>query len=189
MNKSQMRSSRQSLFDDGQFIAEWLNDSGGWGYGTDSQQRAAALVLQLATLREKALKRIRMGEEERTAINEVLQHYPWVLRFARVSRDGVPLFYELAAQGPMEMIIQLARRGLLDRLRRCGHCSAWFFARTAWGTSCSTPCRQKKHRAKPEIKEKNKVYQRKYYKDILSPVTAKHLKRSKNRNANKRRTA
>ena len=89
-------STKQSLADSGDFVAGWLNDpESDWGYGPDSQQQAADLVLALITLREKVLKGVKVaqGEQDISAINDMLARYPYVLRLGKVSRDGGFDFY------------------------------------------------------------------------------------------------
>jgi hypothetical protein len=182
-----MRSLRKSLREEGKFLAAWLGDpESDWGYGPSSQQQAADLVLGLVTLREKVSAGIKraQAEQEIAAINDMLERYPYVLRLGKVSRNGFHFYEDIRPGGLIDIIFRLARAGVLDRLRRCAQCGKWCFTR---GTSCSTPCRQKRYRDKPETKEKTRLTARTYYRDILSPVTAKHLKwRKGKRNAKKR---
>lgn len=53
----------------------------------------------------------------------------------------------MAAHG----ILELARCGLLDRIRTC-ECGQWYFARKKDGVACSGTCRQRIHDRKPEVK-------------------------------------
>ena len=175
------RSRTKSLADSGDFVAGWLSDpESDWGYGRESQQQAADLVLALVTLREKVLKGIKADqtEQEIAVINDMLARYPYVLRLGKVSRGGAFEFYErISPGGLIDIIFRLARAGVLDRLRQCAHCGKWFFARNPRGIFHDTKCRQAAHHSSAEYREKNREYQRTYYRDVLSPVTAKHLKR------------
>ena len=70
----------------------------------------------------------------------------------------------------MFRLIELARAGRLDRLRKCETCDLWFFSGTPWGKCCKGgKCRKVKHRSKPESKKKNKIRGREYYRSTLSP--------------------
>ena len=66
------------------------------------------------------------------------------------------------------IIITLAKFSMLDRIRTCAHCDIWFFGT---GTYCSPKCKQAAYRGTPEFKAHANAYQKKYYKDVLSPVT------------------
>src|SRR5678810_547597 len=83
------RSKKRELAEAGAFLAAWLGDpESNWGYGPDSQQQAAALVLELVALREKVIKgtSVAQAEQEIAVINEMLARYPYVLQLGRVSR-------------------------------------------------------------------------------------------------------
>jgi len=60
-------------------------------------------------------------------------------------------------------IIELARRGLLDRLRQCD-CGKWYFARFAHQRSCSSTCRRRVYEKTEKFKTKRRKYMRKYYR-------------------------
>lgn len=191
MKKKQSRSLGSEIANDGEFLAGWLNSDDGWGYSSESQQHTKELVLQLASLRDSTAKRMKLGDGEKDSINAALARYPSVLRLVKISRTGVPVFMDWQA-APEEgqtwaaMVINLARAGHLDRLRRCVNCRAWLFAkRNTRAVYCSTPCRQKIWRANPENKEKNREYQRDHYERLKQRL--ERLKEK--RNAKKRRTA
>lgn len=60
-------------------------------------------------------------------------------------------------------VMALASQGLLLRMRRCQHCTKWFYARFAHARSCSSKCRVAFAQAKPEWKEKYNAWRRKNY--------------------------
>jgi hypothetical protein len=60
-------------------------------------------------------------------------------------------------------IIELAKRGLLDRLHQCD-CGKWYFARFAHQRSCSVACRRRVYEKTEKFKSKRRKYMRKYYR-------------------------
>ncbi len=204
MNKDKDRSLGSD--DDGPLLAGFLNASdGSWGYPAEPHRRVRELVLQLATLREKADQQILPSDEETDAINASLKNYPWVLRViyrtmiraGKISRLPKPVFTDWqaapdAAQSFAVMAINLARSGRLERLRRCAYCRAWFFAKDPRGTYCpgiairgkrgQSKCKQKMHRSKPGYAEKNRQYQKKHTQTLKEMAgLAKEKKRGKKR--------
>lgn len=177
------RSLEKTLADSGDFLAGWLGDPGSdWGYGPDSQQQAADLVLALIALREKVLKGVKVAQavQEIAAINDMLARYTYVLRLGKVSSSGEFHFYErISPGGLIEIIFRLARAGRLDRVRKCVRCGKWFFARNTKKLHHSTDCQQKKYRSTPKFKKHAREYQQTYYHDVLSPRTAKQSWRRK----------
>lgn len=73
-------------------------------------------------------------------------------------------------------IIDLAREGLLSRIRRCP-CRGWFFAKFSHQRFCCTRCQQAYFRSSPEYREKRKKYMkdlRALHKKTYFPSHKKH---------------
>ena len=51
----------------------------------------------------------------------------------------------MTAPEALELILKLTQTGDLSRLRRCGQCQKWLFARFRHQTFCSTQCQQKNY--------------------------------------------
>lgn len=189
MKSYNSRSLKQNAAHEGEFLAAWLS-SDGWGYSKKAQRSIASLLEQLLSLKDKQKRKEQ--EAALVPINAILADYPWVLR-ALGSRHGRPAFADWPTAPPedfhwaMRTVVWLARIGLLDRVRRCETCRIWFYAQVPKARFHSDECRQAHHRSTPEYQEKNREYMRTYYRDILSPKTAKHLKgRGGKRNAKKK---
>jgi hypothetical protein len=60
-------------------------------------------------------------------------------------------------------LIELAKRGLLDRIHQCD-CGKWYFARFAHQRSCSATCRRRVYEKTEKFKAQRRKYMRKYYK-------------------------
>jgi hypothetical protein len=140
------------------------------------------------------------SDPQMVAVNEILAGYKWVtklthagagfLYFTRktaapiqqhVSHEEFQRYNESGvwqAHTFSDLIVSLSEDSLLDRVRPCGYCGQWFFGT---GIYHSQKCKQAAYRSKPEVKKRANEYQKKYYKDVLSPVTgfvAKGRKRS-----------
>lgn len=63
----------------------------------------------------------------------------------------------------LRMILDLAQAGLLKRLRRCGHCRNWLYAKFRHQEFCSTKCQQKHYGGSEEWKAHRRAYMRDYY--------------------------
>src|SRR5580704_2759260 len=103
------------------------------------------------------------------------------IRHLLVARCASP-FWEIAAwkasgkmpigeTGCIQIILELAGQGLLDRLRECdaphrlcadGRCGAWFVAANNKKTVCGDNCRARKGQHTDEFREKHRKYMRKY---------------------------
>jgi hypothetical protein len=61
-------------------------------------------------------------------------------------------------------LLQLASRGLLDRIRRCAWsgCQRWFFARFSHKECCSGVHQQKRVRSTEEEKKKRREYMQRF---------------------------
>jgi hypothetical protein len=144
-------------------------------------------------------------ERKKEDFNAPLRAQTWHIELdGFIERNGkaVPSFIELPSEGSeagkMFRLIQLARAGLIDRLKKCAWCGIWFFARKSWAECHSKACYKAKTRSTEEFRERNRVdqvkyyrqklspYQR-YYKKGLSPSEVRHLLRSKEKNNAKKR--
>jgi hypothetical protein len=60
-------------------------------------------------------------------------------------------------------VLRLSANGILDRVRRCGYCRRWFFARFRHQQFCQEKCQQKFYRSSKEWKAHRRDWARKYY--------------------------
>jgi len=137
-----------------------------------------------------AVKRINAREARQARqmepINKILQRYTWIVQLVAWGREG-PFFADFAwpsnSQGHSVTwtVAKLARMNVLDRMRKCayGKCSKWFYATKPKKIYCSTKCQQEYNRSTPKSKQRSRKYHKKYYRDVLSPVTAKQTWRRK----------
>jgi hypothetical protein len=116
------------------------------------------------------------SEEKLRQFNSLLEPHTWQIRlvgFNEKNGRAVPVFVELPTLGTeanlMFRLVQLARAGRLHLLRRCAWCGIWFFARKRWAECHDKACSRARIRSMPEFKEKNREFQRKYYRNTLSP--------------------
>ncbi len=68
----------------------------------------------------------------------------------------------------LETIVNLARSGYLDRLRRCVHCHKWLYAKFRHQNFCSMKCQQKHYTQSEEWKAHRREYMRRYYQQVFS---------------------
>jgi hypothetical protein len=59
-------------------------------------------------------------------------------------------------------ILELAKQGQIERLRRCDECTKWHFAKFKHQRFCSTECQQKHYKKSPEWKAHRLAYMRRY---------------------------
>jgi hypothetical protein len=145
----------------------------------DEREFLMELVSLLAALMKKAANGVGAKKEEVDRVNELLARYPYVVELVAVGKDAL-IFADFPVHSQRgsrfsRMVITLARQKLLDRFRRCAQCGKWLFASRPKKRFCSAECQQAKWRSTAEFKEHNREYQRTYYRDVLSPNTAKHL--------------
>ena len=71
----------------------------------------------------------------------------------------------LRMTGPeaLELLLKLTQTGDLTRLRRCGQCYKWLFARFRHQTFCSTQCQQKNYTQSDAWKAHRRAYMHRYY--------------------------
>jgi hypothetical protein len=92
---------------------------------------------------------------------------PWIVMWevlpntSRKSRlrDGL---FRLNDGMALRMILDFARAGYLNRLRRCLHCRKWLYAKFRHQDFCSTKCQQKHYAISPEWRAKRRDYMRRY---------------------------
>jgi hypothetical protein len=220
-NRWVLRTSKD-LMNDGAYIANILNFAATEPSLQTTSENIAQVATQLTAMTKdvsrrfsaiggpkisaKERARIRAEDEEKlNRFNALLLPHTWSLELVGWNNNNkggraVPVFVDmpnLASNATyMSMLIQLARAGLLDRLRKCAGCGKWFFARKPWGEFCSTACRKEKFRSTPEYQQENREFQRdyfrkklsvnqKYYQKGLSPSEIRELrkKRKKRRKA------
>jgi hypothetical protein len=179
--------SLSEIWRDGQFLAHELNDSE--VLKPEERERLTALLTNLSELSEQARPEKSPNQQLMEEINEVLRRYKWVVELSGVSSNRFfftdtpvnELGFDFAGARLSSVVIGLARHGLLDRVRRCQRedCKRWFYANHPKKIFCSTDCQQADWRSTPKFKESNRKYQRDYYRDVLSPKTAKHLQTKK----------
>jgi hypothetical protein len=74
----------------------------------------------------------------------------------------------MIAPEALELILKLTQIGDLTRLRRCGQCQKWLFARFRHQTFCSTACQQKNYTQSDTWKAHRRAYMRRYYQKNYS---------------------
>jgi hypothetical protein len=62
-------------------------------------------------------------------------------------------------------LLNLAELGLIDRIRQCGWCTTWFYARFNHQRFCKTECQQAEYAKTPASKARRRDYMRKYRSD------------------------
>jgi hypothetical protein len=137
------------------------------------------MLLQLSTLIERAVKGGKVEDKELDPINKALALFPSVTQLVRISPGGHATFFTnclvSAKQHDMgQIVLRLLDEGLLDRLRRCAQCGIWFFASVPKAKFHSTACRQENFRSTLEYKEKNRAYQRDWYRKLATAASARN---------------
>lgn len=64
-------------------------------------------------------------------------------------------------------LLNLAELGLVDRIRQCGWCTTWFYARFKHQRFCKTECQQSAYAKTPDWREHRRNYMRKYRREEL----------------------
>ena len=194
---------KRGLPGDGKVIAFWLNQPDSeWAKPKEKcaiEDLLSRLAEMMADVKRivpnpnlsprEAVKRINAREalqaKQMKPINDILRRYTWIVELVGIGREG-PCFVDFPAGIGSEAltagtIIKLARVNLLDRVRKCayGNCNKWFYATKTTKVYCSEKCQQDYNRSTPKFKERSRKYHKKYYRDFLSPVTAKQTWRRK----------
>src|SRR5207302_1420361 len=167
----------------GEWLASWLNEP-----TTPQRERISALLLRIEAMLKEANPDPEMGSQvdEMEHANELIDKYGSRPRF--ITNDGKQWIVEHFPLAEIDhdewqaarSILRLAENGLIDRIRRCAHCSKkWLFARVPKQIHCSVECQQAHFRSNPGFKAKRRKYALKYYHDWLSPKSAKNRMRKK----------
>ena len=98
-----------------------------------------------------------------------MQGGPWVVTWQVLPRGRKSLQRPAGAREiddamALQMILDFARAGYLDRLRSCSCCRKWLYAKFSHQTFCSTKCQQKHYAQSGEWKKKRREYMR-WYRD------------------------
>jgi hypothetical protein len=163
-------------------------------------ERLANVLTRLHALRLKEANGEFIHPDEANPINEYLSHHQWITQL--VVAAGPWLYFQneevvaksgadantviaLTEQRVGAMVVELASNGNLERIQRCDQCGTWFYGRLRLdptkGTFHSSACRKRFWRSRPDVKEHLREYQKGYYRDVLSPVTSRAVKRKKRR--------
>lgn len=84
----------------------------------------------------------------------------WKIR-SRTQRSQKPSS-QLDEAGALQLILDLAKAGYLERLRQCHQCQKWLYAEYRHQNYCSTKCQQKHYARSDEWKAKRRDYMRDY---------------------------
>lgn len=126
-------------------------------------------------------------EERKFLLNRELARHPflpyafplqagwWLVRWRIQSRTPTKLrvhggVVQLDDGRALQLILDLAKAGYLNRLRRCSHCRSWLYAKFRHQNFCSTKCQQKHYTQSEEWKDHRRKYMRRYYQTNLSSV-------------------
>ena len=144
-------------------------------------ERLKTVLGTLNELQQRASKRGRVASEDYAPINAELARYKWITQIDGISSKQAHFASRsIDASATDEMgrkfslaVVTVVEHGMLGRVRPCLQCKRWFLAPRRHSLFCSTPHQQKYWRALPQVKAKNRKYQRDYYRDKLSVVTRK----------------
>jgi hypothetical protein len=91
------------------------------------------------------------------------------------SRADIPPYDEVQAA---HAILDLARFGVLDRVRTC-HCGTWFYAARSNRVHCSQGCKHKRYANSDDFRKYRREYARKLYRQKQAGVGAFGKRRKK----------
>ncbi len=94
-----------------------------------------------------------------------LQHGQWLVMWRiqkerRPAPDATLMVADDATA--LQMVLDIARAGQLNRLRRCQRCLKWLYAHYRHQNFCSTTCQQTLYRTSAEWRAKRRDYMRRY---------------------------
>jgi len=181
-------------------FAEWLNrpeQTFSPAALIQVQEMKAALAC-LTDLMGRAERREWFHPDEMKPLNDALARYKWITQYVPTVAGGYsdlysqhvavlddvpeadtgmekddPRWEQVQAHQWSTMLVDLLRYGLLERMRRCLYCNQWILAKRHDCFYCSSPHQQAAFKKRPEFKKHAKEYQKKYYRDVLSPVTGR----------------
>jgi len=159
---------------DGRWVANKLNSQAPWAAALSkwveqtknyvSSDRSKSAFVRYNAAADKIIKRL-------------LRTYPAYPSAARRARDGHLAFLSIRLRAwqkatdclptfLLEDLLTLTERGALPRLRRCTliSCRCYFYARSVGQQFCIKRHGREQARRAPEFKEKNRDYQRSYYR-------------------------
>ena len=80
----------------------------------------------------------------------------------------------------VDVVLELARRGDLSKLRQCSMCERWFYANAKHQSFCTANCRVRRFAKSPEVKQKRRRYMARYRQQLrLRAVKARSRRRRK----------
>jgi hypothetical protein len=194
LNQKQMEAETKKRMAKG--VIEELNNSR--FLPTPAVERLTNVLTKLHALRLKEAYGEFIHPDEANTINEYLSQHRWVAQLVVAAgpwlyfvnkeitdKSGMDAVIDLTEQRVAAMVIELASDGSLERIQRCDQCGTWFYGRLRLdprkGTFHSDACRKRFWRARPDVKEHLRKYQKDYYRDVLSPVTSRSVRRKKRR--------
>ena len=93
---------------------------------------------------------------------------PWTVTWSPLKAGTGCQMGEMQA---LEVILNLARSGYLNRMRRCVCCHNWLYAQFRHQTFCSLKCQQKQYTQTEEFKAKRRGYMRRYYQQNFASTS------------------
>jgi hypothetical protein len=146
------------------------------------------LLTWLAELNRRSVFGEPIHPDDLKPVNEILARFKWITQWVLTSGGILYPQNEMADVDPTwhsagwlsSMVVDVIEHDLLDLIRRCDYCQRYYLAkRREWRANnfCKTEHQLAYWRARPDVKEKRKKWQKKYYKDYLSPVTRKSSKK------------
>lgn len=89
--------------------------------------------------------------------------YGWLVTW-ETEREQEAMSEQMKEGEALELILNLARSGYLDRLRRCTECRKWLYAKFRHQNFCSAKCQQRNYTHSEEWKKHRREYMRDYYR-------------------------
>ena len=88
----------------------------------------------------------------------------WEINSSRAAKDNKtdPNQRTLPEGIALQLILDFARAGYLNRLRRCSHCQKWLYAKFRHQAFCSTKCQQTYYTNSDEWRRKRREYMQGY---------------------------
>ena len=123
-------------------------------------------------------------DEKTHKINETLRGYLFVPRVWSTGQRPWGVMWDIRPNNPrklkmkdgrlelndgmaLRLILDFAKAGILNRLRRCMHCGNWLYAKFRHQDFCSTKCQQKHYSTSSEWRAKRRDYMRRYRRRFM----------------------
>lgn len=90
---------------------------------------------------------------------------------------GQPVASPLGEGEALDLVLELARAGYLNRLRRCTQCERWLYAKCRHQNFCSMKCQQKRYTRSEKFRAHRRQYMRDYYRRTYSATRKSSIKR------------